>query len=191
MNNQKQRRGVLTWWWIAGLVVVMAVVILQPWNYLAANQQPQSQNGAGEESAESLFQNALVEQGAILNQTLHYVPCGHRVQRRVDAPMEVIGMDRKAVENAMPDYRITAYSGKEVAMQRDLPIFCPAHYVLLPDSQGELAVWQNELGEEMVLIRGLGIGVEDVPEGEQEVVRIGKPFDTLEELEGWLESADS
>lgn len=197
MRNQRRRQA-LSWWRIAGIVgaaLVAVVLIVRPWNLFANQDNKQEQRGSemdnNESAAESLSQGGPLEPGAMLNQTLTYLPCGHIVQRRVDAPTELIGMDRTGIEKALPDYRVTAFSGKEAAMRRDMSMFCPDHWVLMPDAQGELCIWQNLMGEEMVRLRGLGIGAEDVPESEQNAVRSGKAFSSAEELEGWLESADS
>ncbi len=198
MGTRRRKRQV-PWWGVAGVLLVMLVVIVQPWKLWATEKATPLLPGTTalpgsaleENAAESLSQAGLLERGAIFDQTLQYKPCGHVVQRRVAAPTELLGMDRKALEKALPDYRITAFGGKEVVMQREMEIFCPDHWVLKPDAQGELCVWQNRLGEEMQQMRALGIGAEDVPEEEREKVRAGKAFTSLEALEGWLESADS
>lgn len=170
------------------VALIAALALLQPWKLLiGADLAEEKQEGA----AEILSQDATLAPGATLDQTITYLPCGHVVQRRVEAPAELAGMDRKGIENALPDYRVTAFSGKEVTMQRDMNLFCPDHWVLMPDSQGELCIWQNLLGEEMVRLRGLGITIADLPESEQNDVRIGKGFASAEALENWLEGVDS
>ncbi len=195
---QKPKNLWYTWgWWIAAAMAVLTTVALlwQPWTLWRQNSVAQPPVAEGEvpdeQAAQSLSQGGFVSAATLLDQTLHYLPCGHSVQRRVPPENAWIGMDRAAIEKALPDYRVTAFGSKEIVMQRDMGIFCPKHWVLKPDDQGELTIWQNELGEAMVRVRGLGIGAEDVPESERESVRSGKPFDTLETLEGWLESADS
>ncbi|MCL2812909.1 MAG: hypothetical protein FWD25_13605 [Clostridia bacterium] len=162
-------------------MAIVAFLLLQPW------KQPEE---IPESATESLSQGAMLAPGAMLDQTITYLPCGHVVQRRVEAPAEFADLDRKGIENALPEYRVTAFSGKEVTMQRDLNIFCPDHWVLMPDAQGELCIWQNQMGEVMVRVRNLGIVVDDLPESAQNEVRIGKGFSSAEELEGWLEGVD-
>jgi len=163
------------------LTLIVAVLLIQPW------RQPDT---PPDNAAESLFQGATLTSETILDQTITYLPCGHVVQRRLESPAEFTGMDRKGIENALPEYRVTAFSGKEVAMQRDMSIFCPDHWVLMPDAQGELGIWQNQMGEAMVRVRNLGIVVDDLPESEQNEVRIGKGFASAEELDEWLEGVD-
>jgi len=173
------------------ITILVALVLVQPWKLFAGPATPEEKpDEAPQSAAESLSQGAMLARGAILDQTIAYLPCGHAVQRRVEAPAEWAGLDRKGLEKALPDYRITAFSGKEAAMQRELNIFCPDHWVLMPDAQGELCIWQNQLGEEMVRLRALGIAVEDLPESEQNSLRAGKGFSSAEELEGWLEGVD-
>jgi len=187
------------WRKIAGIIggvmiaIVAAAFLLQPWKLLpgadTAQEKPREAENP-ETAAESLSQDTTLGRGAILDQTLAYLPCGHAVQRRVEAPAELAGLDRKGIEKALPGYRVTAFSGKEVAMRRELNLFCPDHWVLMPDALGELCIWQNQLGEEMARLRGLGIAVEDLPESEQSAVRAGMGFASAEELEGWLEGVD-
>ncbi len=192
---------VIRWGAAAVLVVAMLIVWAPLSDWLTSQPAPQplatrapQATVAPTEEAEArpiLAQGTALAQGALLNQTLTYAACGHVVQRRVDAPAECIGMDRVALERLLTDYRVTAFSAAEVAMQRELTLYCPAHWVVKPDDLGELCIWQNQLGEHMDQLTQLGFGVEDLPEGEREAVRRGKAFDSQQDMESWLENIQS
>ncbi len=197
--RERRRKCMPIGWGIAGIIalaVVAVAIVVKPWSWgvqpnEAPKTVPDAPQIAAENVTESLSQSERLENGAVFSQTLTYLPCTHVVQRRIDAPQTLLGLDRTGLEKALPDYRITAFGSKEVVMQREMSMFCPDHWVLMPDEQGELCIWQNLMGEEMVRVRALGLGAEDVPESEQNAVRAGKPFESSEELEGWLESIDS
>ncbi|MDR3051585.1 MAG: hypothetical protein LBU67_07675 [Oscillospiraceae bacterium] len=187
-------------WGAAAVLVVALIVAWAPATHWLENRVSPAptrtpaapgQAEATQEARQSLAQGGLLVSGAVLDQTLDYLPCGHTVQRRIDAPAIWIGLDRQGLEAQLPDYRLTAFSPESVAMARELPIYCPAHWVLQPDAQGEVSIWQNLYGEAMECLQKLGFGVEDMPEGERQALRDGKPFDAQEELEQWLESMDS
>ncbi len=194
-----QNARVIRWGAAALLVVVMLVAWAPVSDWLTRNDPPQPLATSSphisplptEEARQILAQGSVLAQGALLNQTLTYQACGHVVQRRVDAPAECIGMERAALEKLLSDYRVTAFSPSEVAMQRELSMYCPAHWVVRPDDLGELCIWQNQLGEHMDQLTQLGFGAEDLPESERETVRRGKAFDSQQDMEGWLESIQS
>ena len=124
-------------------------------------------------------------------QHMTYLPCGHDLTRRQTIPAELAGQNREALAAAYDAWQITSFAAAEVAMEQTLPIHCPQHVVLLPDEGGLLCVFQNKYGDALALVKELDLLLTELPDGIQESLRQGKGFDTMEELEKWLEGAES
>ena len=76
-------------------------------------------------------------------------------------------------------------------MSRTLPLYCPDHFVVLPDVAGVLGVYENTYGEGYALKTQLDIPVADLPESVRETVHLGLGFSSAEEIESWLETFES
>ena len=150
---------------------------------------------AGEASPEqdaqaSAAETTLSEQSE-LYQILTYTRCSHEVTRRLTAPVELYGKTLEEVSALYPDWRITEFSSAGVKMERKPDLFCPDHMVIMPDGAGFLCVYENRYGEAMALVRELEIPLSSLPAAVKEEAEEGVGFSTAEELEMWLEGAES
>lgn len=127
----------------------------------------------------------------VLIQHLTYAPCGHQMTRRQSVPAELSGKTRADLVAAYDVWQVTSFSPAEVTMEQSLDMYCPEHVVLMPDESGMLCIWQNKYGDALALVKELGAAVSELPDSVQDEVRSGKGFDTQEELEKWMESAES
>ena len=126
-----------------------------------------------------------------LIQHMTYAPCGHDLTRRQTIPTELVGKGREELSAAYDAWQITSFSSAEVVMEQTLSLYCPEHVVLLPDEGGMLCVFQNKYGDALALVKELDLLLSELPDDVQQTVRQGKGFSTIEELEKWLEGADS
>ena len=124
-------------------------------------------------------------------QHMTYAPCGHDLTRRQTIPQELSGKGREELSASYEGWQITSFASAEVVMEQSLPLYCPEHVVLLPDESGMLCVFQNKYGDALALIKELDLLLTELPDDVQQLVRKGKGFATIEELEKWLEGADS
>lgn len=124
-------------------------------------------------------------------QHMMYTPCGHELTRRQVIPTELVGQNREALAAAYDTWQITSFASAEVAMEQTLPLHCPEHVVLMPDEGGMLCVFQNKYGDALAMVKELDLLLTELPDSLQQAVRQGKGFATIEELEQWLEGADS
>jgi len=124
-------------------------------------------------------------------QHMSYAPCGHDLTRRQVIPTELAGQNREVISAAYDTWRITSFASAEVVMEQTLSLYCPEHVVLMPDEGGLLCVFQNKYGDAMALVKELDLLLTELPDSVQQTVRQGKGFATIEELEKWLEGADS
>ena len=164
-------------WWLIGaavLLIAVAAALLWPSESLAPAQEEQTQSAAADQAAR-------LEDGAELFQRFTYTRCDHVVTRRVTAPVELYG---KTLEEAQPLY-------PEWRMERQVPLFCPDHQVLMPNAAGTLCIYENKYGDALALVSELSVAVSALPAAAQEEVQDGLGFSTLEELEAWLENMES
>ena len=124
-------------------------------------------------------------------QHMTYAPCGHDLTRRQTIPQELAGKGREDVSAAYDTWQITSFASAEVVMEQTLPLYCPEHVVLLPDEGGMLCIFQNKYGDVLALVKELDLLLTELPDDVQNTIRKGKGFATIEELEKWLEGADS
>lgn len=176
----------------ATLVVAAALLIigLYPRNASA----PDLDTTLPPESAaadEAGTQPSRVEAGCELVQLLKYSRCDHEVTRRTPLPQELVGKTRQDVESAYEGWQVTEFLPKRITMARLFPLYCSQHVVLMPDESGVLGVFENKYGDAMAFVRSLETNLDSLPESIQEEVRLGKGFDTLADLEQWLESVES
>lgn len=126
-----------------------------------------------------------------LIQHMTYAPCGHSLTRRQVIPTELAGQNREALSSAYDAWKITSFASAEVVMEQTLSLYCPEHVVLMPDEGGMLCIFQNKYGDALALVKELDLLLSELPDSVQQAVRQGKGFATIEELEKWLEGADS
>jgi hypothetical protein len=136
-------------------------------------------------------QSTRVEAGCELVQLLKYSRCDHEITRRTPIPQELVGKTLNEVETAYEGWQVTEFLPKRITMARLFPLYCAQHVVLMPDESGVLAVFENKYGDAMALVRTLETSLDSLPESIQEEIRLGKGFDTLADLEQWLENVES
>ena len=124
-------------------------------------------------------------------QTLTYTRCDHVVTRRLTAPVELYGKTLDEVAALYPDWQITEFSAAGVKMERKPDLFCPDHMVIMPDAAGFLCVYENKYGDALALVRELQIPLSSLPSAVKEEAAHGVGFSTAEEMEMWLEGAES
>lgn len=179
MNKEIKRERLVMMASVLAIAVFAAALL-----WFGPRQDVPAQDASGVE-------NAVLEQGCELLQTLTYTRCSHVVTRRVTAPVEMIGQNLAGAEALYPDWKIVEFGAKLVKMERRMDLFCPDHLVLMPDGAGFLCVFENRYGDAMALVRELEVPVSTLPAAVQEEVERGAGFSTAEELELWLEGVES
>ena len=178
-------RSLLTGLGTLGALAILLVVGLAPEKPAAPEPPPGDAAQVDSAAGETLLADCQVIQH------MTYTPCGHALTRRQPLPPELVGKGRADVEASYDLWQITGFSAAELEMEQTLPIHCPEHQVLMPDASGLLCVFENRYGDALALTRALDTPLSSFPEEVQEELRSGKGFDSLEELERWLETAES
>ncbi len=111
--------------------------------------------------------------------------CGHTVE--VESAQPIIGKTRAELEREYGADAILEFSPEKVTIAREMDLFCPEHYVLKLES-GLLTVRKTgeDLKEEILLTLDVSLP----PDAAAECTE-GLPFDSLEDINLYLEGLDS
>jgi hypothetical protein len=92
---------------------------------------------------------------------------------------------------ANPDVRIVSFEPKKISLKMSFDCYCPRHYILR-QYRDELAIFRTVLGtpDQEVYIE-VPILFSSIDADEQSVLEAGKLFDSLEELEDYLEDMET
>jgi hypothetical protein len=168
-QNRKNR-------WLVWLSSATALALAAGLWLLSGDAFPSNAAGAG--------QPDRVAAQAKLAQTIDYARCGHQVLRRIDAPDGWAGMDVDAVQQAMePGWRLISFAPQTLEMACAPDLFCPAHWVLMLDQDGEPAIFQNAYGFEMERLNAVNFRPPD--EETRALLARGLAFDSLTDLLQW------
>jgi hypothetical protein len=169
-NNRKKT-------WVAWLSSAAALALSAALLLLFGDARPSDAAGVG--------QPDRVMAQAKLAQTIDYARCWHQVLRRLDVPDGWVGMDREAVQRAMePGWRLIAFAPQTLEMACAPDLFCPAHWVLMLDEDGEPAIFQNAYGFEME--RQSQADFHPPDEATRALLARGLAFDSLADLQQWM-----
>ena len=180
VSRQQIILGTLT---LLGMAVLM-IVGLTPRSASAPEAEPDTAQVA-QDAVQSL--DAACE----MIQHLTYTPCQHQLTRRQALPPDLAGKTRADLEAAYDAWQITSFAPKQITMSQSLDMYCPQHFILMPDDSGMLCIFQNKYGDALALVEELGVLFSELPDSYQEELRGGLGFDSQEELVQWLEVADS
>ena len=170
---------------LLGMTVLLAMAVLMAVGLTPRQAPDDPLTQVGAEPA------ARLAEGCQVVQKLTYAPCGHAVTRRQALPTELYGKTREDAQAAYEPFRITGFSAEVLEMEQALDMFCPEHVVLKPNESGVLCIFENRYGDALALVRELETLLRDLPDSCQQELLPGKGFDTLADLESWLESLDS
>ena len=166
---------------LAGLALLMALAFTPGTTADDAPDTAQVRSDAQQTTAE----------GCQVIQHLTYTPCGHDLTRRQALPPELVGKSRAEITAAYDPWQVTTFAASEITMEQTVSLYCPEHVVLMPDESGMLCIFQNKYGDALALLRETGVLMADLPDDAQDKLRAGLGFSTIEELEKWLEGAES
>ena len=150
----------------------------------------------GGENAEEAMPVGSIGEICILPDTsvrieLHYALCDHTEQRELEKT-EWIGKTKREIAALNPGDSIAVFSREEVCLVRVIEGSCPAHLHLGVHENGQLLVYRKNadtLENETVLL--LPTTVERLDRSVQESLEKGLLFNTMDEINAYLESAES
>ncbi len=172
--------------WITVAAVVAALLFL-PWEAQAPVQE-KAEDLPTPPSASVAGDGQRMQRDCQIIQTMAFSRCGHSVTRRVNAPEALAGADFSAARDYYDAWSIESFSPGNVAMRREIDLYCPMHAVLSVNEAGEAVLTRNVYGDGMAVEKTYTVTLTEFgPEDRQALLR-GIGFDSKEEAEAWLES---
>lgn len=119
-----------------------------------------------------------------------FTQCGH--ERIAKSGADITGYTLPDIIAAYPDCRVTEMSAEHTAIERMLNEYCPEHYLLIWTEENTLSVFHT--GEETMHneeLMQLAVDPASLDSALLEPLRSGIAFDSLEEINAYLEDAES
>lgn len=175
-NRRSGRRGIAL-----AAALLLAVLALRETNAGSGNAPGPALDAAGD--------GVRASESCQVIQTMGFTRCGHSVTRRVRIPQELAGADFREVQAHYSVWRIEKFAADQIEMDREIPLFCPAHRVLSVSEAGEIVLTWNAYGDGMAVEKTYeDRSVGDFTPEEQEKLLSGMGFDTREDAEAWLQA---
>ena len=125
-----------------------------------------------------------IREHAAVFQTMHFVRCGHPVERRIQVPGQLAGKGFDAVRDYYDLWEIKSMTEETVAMERYIDLFCPLHKVVYLDRTGQVVLAENRYGDGMAILKIYDATFPD--EETKNLLLAGQGFDSEEMAEIWL-----
>lgn len=120
-----------------------------------------------------------------------FLLCGHTREKH-ETGGELTGYTLEDITKKYPDARVLELSGERAVIERELERYCPDHVALFVDGAGNLCISQtDETDFEAEKVTTLNYDVSDLPEEVISQLEEGIVFDTLEQVNAYLEDVES
>lgn len=193
-----QRRTALSLYAAAAILCtagLLATVVNTIWKGQSLMPQPTPTETGMPQQVGSIT-NPGADQGALNKDSsvfwaTTYKACGHTTvsQQGVD-PTEV-GLSYQQFADKHPGWSLIV-ANNVLRMERTVDTWCPDHYYIQSASDGAIFVYRNlDGGDKLTVVSKLGFGVDAVPKDYQQYVKDGIAFASIEEIEGFIESAET
>ena len=126
-----------------------------------------------------------------MERVVHFSACEHEMYVDMDQ-QAYLGYTRADLTRQFPDASIVQFEAAEVTLMQVNAGYCPAHYILRLREDGTLGVMQTDskfFTEELVAL--LPDESADFAPSEKVHLQAGIAFETLSEIDAYLESAGS
>ncbi len=120
-----------------------------------------------------------------------FLLCGGHTEQRQETGGPLVGLNKTQIEEKYPDAKVAELTNKRAVIERELERYCPKHVVLFLDDQNRLSISQtDETDLEKENITTLTYDVSYLPEEELSKLEEGLVFDSLEEINIYLEGLE-
>lgn len=161
---------------------------------LALTMAPAQQPG---EPAQDAAEVDRIGEPSILPETrverdICYLGCQHRETVAVTDTSVLVGMTRQELAAYWPDAVVTSFTSELVRVVVSSEGYCPKHLLLQANAQGKLEVSQMQPDTlTMASVLELDVSLDGLGEEARDELQEGVPFDSLEEINHYLESMES
>lgn len=170
------------------LALLLALIAAGCWRWMRAAPQGETREPAASAAPaqNAAAQGERLRTGCALMQTMRFTRCGHSVSRRIVAPDALAGADFSQTQARYDLWNLDSFSPELVEMSREIPLYCPMHYVLAVNEAGEIVLSQNQYGDGMAILHVYSAAYDALPESARAELSLGIGFDSRAEAEEWL-----
>ncbi len=185
--KNKRKRKIFIW-----LVVLALLAVSGSAGFILASNEPRVvQVTPAPPDLPVGADDSKIEKGAVVKWEYQYKMCGHTVYLSCMADDHLTGLTFSQLQAEYPDARIISFEPEMVSLKLSFDCYCPRHYIL-KRYKDALAVFRTILGsDEQETYRNVPIKFDSLCAEEQEVLEAGKLFESIGELESYLENIDS
>ena len=134
---------------------------------------------------------AKIAAGATVDWEYEYKMCSHHIYLHCEVEEHMVGLTFSQLQEQYPDIRIVSFDTDALVLKMSFDCYCPDHYIL-KRFRDELAIFRTILGsDEQEIYKEIPLRFEEINEEEKEVLETGKLFNSLEEVEEYLENLDT
>ncbi|MDP2892580.1 MAG: hypothetical protein Q8O09_05540 [Bacillota bacterium] len=120
-----------------------------------------------------------------------YLLCGHTKYVKQKAGSEIAGLTEEEFRLRYPGFQMLQFSPTAIQGTVIINAYCPDHYILKA-IDGMVDIYRIKPGTgEFALYKRLGMHIEEFKESCKQGVARGMAFDSIEDLEGFLEDQES
>ena len=115
--------------------------------------------------------------------------CGHGYEAHPET--DLTGYTLEDIVREYPDCRVTQMDAQHVKIERRIDEYCPEHYLLVTTEDSLCVFHTNHETMLSEQVMELNVTTQDMPEEIQYQLSSGLVFDSLEEINAYLEDAES
>lgn len=131
--------------------------------------------------------DARIEKGALIEWDYGYRMCSHHIYLTCEAGEDTAGLTFTEFRHEHPDVRIVSFEPYRLSLKMSFDCYCPRHFILRKHKDN-LAILRTLLGsDEQEVFLEVPIRFDSIEEDKIKVLEAGKLFDSLEELEQYID----
>lgn len=193
-----QRRTALSLYAAAAILCtagILAAVVNEIWKGQSILPQPTpTETGlpqqVGSITNPGASEGVLTKDSSVIWATT-YKACGHTKVTQESVEPADVGLTYQQFADKHPGWSLIV-ADNVLRMERTVDTWCPDHYYIQSASDGTIFVYRNlDGGDKLTVVSKLGFGVDAVPADYQQTIKDGIAFASIEEIEGFIESAET
>ena len=135
--------------------------------------------------------DARIADDATIEWDYEYTMCCHHIYVSCAVSEDMAGLTFSELQEKYPDVIVIEFDTDELVLKKKYNCYCPEHYILKKYGD-ELAIYRTAVGtDKQYVYLEIAILFDAIEDDEQEVLEIGKVFNSLSDLEAYLEDIET
>lgn len=120
----------------------------------------------------------------------YYIKCFHTEYIEAKADKNMIGKTGKEIAT-LYNAQLVSFQSNKIVLRKEINYYCPNHFILKKDGE-KISIYKPKSGSsDLELIKNTGFSFASLNDNLKKEVENGKVFDTLEDIEYFLEDLDT